>query len=550
MTAFTHFVDSFRRPDSVEMFPQGFEMTNTKGAVVFEDSSKLSRSLRSRHLSMIAIGGSIGTGLLVSSGTALATSGPASLLIGFALVGFLLYCTIQALGELSTQFPVSGSFSTHSTRFLDPSWGFAMGWNYALQWLCVLPLEIVAATLTLNYWNPGLNNSGFVALFLLIIVGANLFGVKGYAEVEFLSSIIKVAAVIGFDLFAIVANTGGTPTKEYIGGLYWRNPGAFNNGFKGFCSVLVTAAFSYAGAELIGLAAAETKNPRKSLPRAAKQVFWRITLFYIITLFLVGLLVPWDDPRLLIGKSSADANASPLVIAIHRARVQVLPSIINVVILVAVLSVGNTSVYGSSRTLLALAENNHAPKAFRYIDRNGRPLVGIAFASLFGLIAFIATSNRQEVVFQWLLSISGLSIIFTWASICMCHIRFRAAWAEQGHSLSELPFTAQFGVVGSWIGLIMNIFILVMQFWLGCDPIEKMSAGQRVEEFFSTNLALPFVLICYVGHKLIYRTSFVRTYSMDTYTGIRDLNLAELIEEEQKERATWSTGYRIWRFLC
>jgi yeast amino acid transporter len=180
----------------------------------------------------------------------------------------MLYCTVHALGEMAVLFPVAGSFSAYSTRFLDPAWGFAMGWNYALQWLVVLPLEIVAATLTIEYWNHGrINNDAFVSIFLVLIIAINMFGVKGYGEAEFVFSIVKVIAVIGFIILGIILNVGGGPDGGYIGGKYWQNPGAFNHGFKGLCSVFVTAAFAFAGTELVGLAAAETANPRKSLPK-------------------------------------------------------------------------------------------------------------------------------------------------------------------------------------------------------------------------------------------------------------------------------------------
>ena len=147
---------------------------------------------------MIAMGGSIGTGLFVASGKALAVGGPASLLIAFSLIGLMLFCTVQALGELAVVFPVAGSFSVYSTRFLDPSWGFAMGWNYAMQWLVVLPLEIVAASITIGYWDEKLTRAMFVTIFLAAIIGINLFGVRGYGEAEFIFAVIKIVAVIGF----------------------------------------------------------------------------------------------------------------------------------------------------------------------------------------------------------------------------------------------------------------------------------------------------------------------------------------------------------------
>ncbi|KAI5920788.1 amino acid permease-domain-containing protein [Camillea tinctor] len=513
--------------------------------------SHLARKLKGRHLQMIAIGGSIGTGLFVASGRALETGGPASILLAYLFVGFMLYCTVQALGELAVSFPVAGSFSAYSTRFLDPSWGFAMGWNYALQWLVALPLEVIAASITITYWNPNINKAIFVTIFLIAVVVINLFGVKGYGEAEFVFAIIKVIAVIGFILLGIVLNIGGVPEGGYIGGLYWRDPGAFHNGFKGLCSVFVTAAFAFAGTELVGLAAAETANPRKSLPTAIKQVFWRITLFYIVALTLIGLLVPYDDKRLLLSDSSP-AVASPFVIAIENAGIEVLPSVMNVVILIAVLSVGNSSVFGSSRTLAALADQNQAPRILSYIDRRGRPLVSILVASSVGLIAYLADLNDQGEVLDWLVAISGLSSIFTWASICLAHIRFRQAWARKGHSVRELAFRSQVGVLGSWLGFVFNILVLIAQFWVGAWPVgfEHMSSAELAKSFFLVYLAAPVVIIFYVTHRFFHKTSVIRIADMDIDTGRRDFNLPILLAQENEERRGWPRWKKVYRFLC
>ncbi|GIK04204.1 glyceraldehyde-3-phosphate dehydrogenase 1 [Aspergillus viridinutans] len=515
-------------------------------------SSPLQRSLKNRHLQMIAIGGSIGTGLFVGSGKVLATGGPASVLIAYALIGCMLYCTVHALGEMAVLFPVAGSFAHYSTRFIDPAWGFAMGWNYALQWLIVLPLEIVAASITVDYWESSISNAAWVAIFWVVIVSINLFGVKGYGEAEFVFSLVKVIAVIGFIILGIILNCGGGPKGGYIGGKYWHSPGAFHNGFKGLCSVFVNAAFAFAGTELVGLAAAETANPRKSLPTAVKQVFWRICLFYIVSLTLVGLLVPYDDDRLLGGSSSADAKASPFVIAIKNAGISGLDSVMNVVIMIAVLSVGNSSVYGSSRTLAALAEQRQAPQFLAYIDRQGRPLFAIFVASAFGLLGFLAASNKQGDAFMWMMAISGLSSIFTWGSVCFSHIRFRSAWKAQGHSLNELAFQSQAGVIGSWIGFIFNCLVLVAQFWVGFAPIgyAEMTTGGLVESWFSVYLAAPVVLIFYFVYKVYYKTSFLRAKDMDLHTGRRELDIQHLIEEERAEQAAWPVWKKVYKTFC
>lgn len=347
-------------------------------------------------------------------------------------------------------------------------------------------------------------------------------------------------------------NCGGTPGGEYIGGRYWYDPGAFNNGFKGLCSVFVTAAFTFGGSELVGLAAAETANPRKSIPSAVKQVFWRIVLFYIVSMVIVGLLVPYTDKRLLSGSGSADVKASPFVIAIKDAGIQGLDSVMNAVILISVLSVGNAAIYGSSRTITALAEQNQAPRFLAYVDRKGRPLFSIIFASLFGLLSYLAASPKQEEAFMWMLAISGLSAVFTWTSICFAHIRFRRAWTVQGHSLDELPFKAQAGVWGSWIGFIINIIVLAAQFWTGFAPIGygEKTHRERVENWFSAYLAAPIALSFYIFYKLKFRTSIVRAKDMDVQTGRREFDLTYLVEEERAEQMNWPKWKKVYKFFC
>uniref|UniRef100_A0A0D6R5R1 Amino acid permease/ SLC12A domain-containing protein n=1 Tax=Araucaria cunninghamii TaxID=56994 RepID=A0A0D6R5R1_ARACU len=555
-TRFGRFKDSFKRNPNARVTT---EAVDAEGRPVDDGSAfqpALAMKLKGRHLQMIAIGGSIGTGLFIGSGSALAQGGPASLIIAYGLIGIMLYCTVHALGELACLYPIAGAFSVYSSRFIDPAWGFAMGWNYAMQWLVVLPLEIVAASITLTYW-PGardVNGAAWVTIFLVVIIAINFFGVKGYGEAEFVFSIIKVIAVIGFILLGIIIDTGGVPGQPYLGGRYWHDPGPFNNGFKGLCSIFVTAAFSFAGTELVGLAAAETENPRLTLPSAVKQVFWRITLFYMISLSIVGLLVPYTDGQLLSGTSSVDVKASPFVIAVNRAQINVVPSIMNVVILIAVLSVGNSSIYGSSRTLAALADRGQAPKILGYVDRSGRPLVSIIFASAIGFLCYIvaAGADARNEAFAWLLALSGLSSIFTWGSICACHIRFRRAWKLAGKTLDDLPFKSQPGIIGSWLGLIMNILVLIAQFWTGFAPIDygDDTTSYRIKNFFEGYLAFPIVVVTFVGYKIIYRTKFKRTSQIDLTSGRRELDLTEILAEERALKAQWPWWKKAYKYVC
>ncbi|CAH02894.1 amino acid permease [Kluyveromyces lactis] len=548
-TRWERFRDSFKRADTQDLDPN---LTDAEKMAILTANAPLKRTLKSRHLQMIAIGGAIGTGLFVGSGKALATAGPAGILIGWALTGTMIYCMVMAMGELAVTFPIAGGFTTYASRFVDESFGFAFNTIYMLQWLVVLPLEIVAASITVNYWGtPDKYRDGFVALFYVVIVAINFFGVKGYGEAEFIFSFIKVITVIGYIILGVILVCGGGPQGGYIGGRLWHNPGAFANGFKGVCSVFVTAAFSFAGSELVGLAAAETANPRKSLPSAAKQVFWRITLFYILALLMVGLLVPYTSDR-LIGQSSVDAAASPFVISIQNAGIKGLPSVINVVILIAVLSVGNSAVFACSRSMAALANQGSLPKIFGYIDRTGRPLVGIIVTCVFGLLSFIAASPKEGEVFDWLLALSGLSSLFTWGGIMLCHIRVRRALAAQNRTTAELSFTAPTGVWGSVYGFVLIILILMAQFWIALFPIgDKPSASA----FFEAYLSFPILIAFYIGHKIWKKNwkLFIRAKNIDIDTGRRETDIEALKQEIAEEKAFIASKpfyYRMYKFWC
>ncbi|CAH2353298.1 general amino-acid permease Gap1p [[Candida] railenensis] len=548
------FKDSFKRCEGAISLNDEEELnglTDIEKANIITSKSPLQRKLKGRHLQMIAIGSSIGTGLFVGSGGALNTSGPLGVIIAWSLTGLSIFCTIQAMGELAVTFPISGSFNVFASRFIDPSVGFAVAWNYFFQFLVLLPLELVAGSMTMEYWHTGVNSDVWVLIFYILVATINFFGVRIYGEAEFAFSFVKVIAVVGFILVSLVLACGGGPTHRYLGATYWHDPGLFANGFKGVCSVFVTSAFSFGGTELVGLTAAESENPRKEIPRATKQVFWRIIMFYMISLTLICFLVASNNPKLL-GASSVDVTASPFVIAIQEGGISGLPSVMNAVILISVISVGSSSVYATSRTLTALAEQGLAPRICGYIDRAGRPLVAILITNVFGLLSFIAASGKQAVVFDWLLSISGLSSIFTWLSICVAHLRFRRALGVQGRSTDELSFKSQTGVVGSWFGVVLNTLVLIAQFWIALFPLGE---APNASGFFQSYLGFVVLIIFYFGHK-VWKGNwilFVRAVNIDVDVGRRELDIEALKEElleEKRELAMKPFWYRWYRFWC
>nr|UJH94469.1 Gap1.2 [Starmerella bombicola] len=568
---FRDVIDGFKRADL-----SGIDTGNMTDAEIHEyltSKAPLKRSLNTLQIGLIAIGGSIGSGLFIGSGSSFTTGGPAGVVIGFGVMGVMIFATLHAIGELAVRFPQNGSFLAHVSRFVDPSFSLAMGWNYLLQWLVTFPLELISASITLGYWDSDNNGAtrvskaAWVSLFYAFCIVLNLFGAKGYGWGEAVLSIIKVCAVLGFAIFGIVVSCGGYSgtyaehvtqpdythglVGKYIGGHFWHHPGAFASGAKGVFSVLVNAAFSFAGSELAGLAAAETANPSRALPKATKQVFWRVVLFYIVSLTLVGCLVPYTDNRL---GSTDDGRASPFVIAISNANVKALPSIFNTVICLAVLSVGNACVYAASRTMASLAAQGYAPRIFAYIDREGRPLMGIALVAVIGLLCFLAASDKHTVIFNWLLALSGLSSVVTWGAINLAHIRFRMGLHRQGRSTDELTFKAGAGVYGSIVGLGINVAVIGLQFWIALFPV---GGSPNASDFFQAYLSIPIIIVFYIFAKFVYlrdyKTLFIRAKDMDLDSGAREVDrevLKQEIQEENERIRSRGFLYRTYNFWC
>ncbi|KIY66417.1 amino-acid permease inda1 [Cylindrobasidium torrendii FP15055 ss-10] len=516
------------------------------------DMPTLQPKMKTRHLNMIAVGGSIGTGLFVTSGEALRNGGPGGVLVGWLLTGLMLINVTQALGEMSILYPVSGGFYTLAIRFLDPSFAFAMGWNYVFQWAAVLPLEITVAVKTVNYWNQNVPPSVWVTIFFAVIIILSVFGTLGFAEEEFWSSCLKLLVILMFIFIGIICVCGGGPKSgeygEYVGGRYWQNPGAFSHGFKGVCSVFVTAAFSLSGTELVGLAASETKNPRQTMPGAVKQTFWRIIVIFVVSLTLIGLLIPYTEPDLLGGSNQA---ISPFVLVIKHANISGLDDFINVTICISVLSIGLSCVYAGSRTLTALAETGFAPKIFAYVDKSSRPLPAVIAILIFGPIAYVNSDQETaDTVFKWLLAISSLSTIITWMSILLCHIRFRAAWKAQGHSLDELPFKAMGGVWGSWFGVLVNALVLIAQFYVAIFPVGKsVSGADAADSFFSSYLAVPVMMAFYAVGFIWKRKLPQRASEIDLDSGRKSWLTADEMNAWRLERSLAPRHIRVYRML-
>ncbi|SCW03037.1 LAFE_0G01552g1_1 [Lachancea fermentati] len=553
---FHRFVDSFKKPEEVEVTQDDIEQLDNDE---FDSKHKsLKQNIKPRHVLMISLATGVGTGMLVGNGKSLHNGGPAGLIIGYLIVSTMLYCVIQSASELAMIYTsLSGGFNAYPSLLVDPAFGFSVAWVYCLQWLCVLPLELVTASMTIKYWNTSINPDAFVVIFYVVLVTVNFIGSAGYAEAEFFFNTCKVLMIIGFFILGIIINCGGAGTDGYIGAKYWRDPGSFAGDkpidhFKGVVGVFVNAAFAYGGSEFSVLTAAEQSNPRRSIASASKKLLYRIICIYCGTAILLGFLVPYNSDELL-GSSGSATHASPFVIAVASHHVKVVPHFINAVILLSVLSVANSALYSSSRILLSLAEQNYAPKFLTYVDRRGRPLLGLVVSCIFGLISFVAASPKEETVFTWLLAISGLSELFTWSAIALSHIRFRKAMQVQNRSLGELGYISKTGVWGSYYAIALNILILIGQFWVAIAPIGEGKLDANA--FFENYLAMPILIFLYLAYK-VWKKDWklvipAEEIDLISHRKIFDEEVLKNELEEEKERIKNSSfSVRMNAFWC
>ncbi|KAF9364038.1 hypothetical protein BGX34_002689 [Mortierella sp. NVP85] len=500
--------------------------SNTTDTNVQNGGGELKRGLKARHLSMISIAGTIGTGLFLASGASIAQAGPLGALIAYVMIGSMVFFMMTSLGEMATLIPTAGSFNTYAARFVDPALGFALGVNYFLNWAITVAVEMAAAALILQFWVPSDTLPGWVwaFIFLLFMVFINVLSVQAFGEGEFWFSAIKVLTVIIFIIVGILVDAGAIGGDK-IGFRNWAIEGApVHNGFGGILGVFLVAGFSFQGTELIGIAAGESENPRKNVPRAIKQVFWRILLFYIVAIFVVGLVIPFNDPNLL-SNGGVDKEAiaiSPFTLVLQKAF-KPASHIMNAVILITVLSAGNSGMYASTRTLYMLAKDGKAPRIFARINKRGIPMPALGCTALIAAIAYISSLFGAGEVYNWLLNISSISGFIAWAGIAVSHYRFRRAYVAQGGELDRLPYRASFYPFGPIYALLLCTVVICGQ---GYSEFTK--PDPKALNLVASYIGLPFFFLVYISYKLYYKTKMVPLMECDFSVS----NLSETPMEE------------------
>jgi len=474
-----------------------------------QNTMQLQRKLGARHLNMIAIGGSIGTGLFLASGATIANAGPGGALLAYVLIGIMIYFLMTSLGELATHNPTSGAFFTYGTKYVEGGFGFALGWNYWYNWAITVAFELVAVQFIMKFWFPDIPGVYWSAIFLAIIFGINALTVKGFGESEFFFSLVKVLAIIAFIIIGIwmIVKIMLTPGAEAFAN--WSIGDApFVGGFQALIGVAMIAGFSFQGTEMVGVAAGESKDPKKTIPVAIKQIFWRILLFYIVCIFIIGTLIAYNDPRLLQAAATDNIALSPFTLLYEKAGFAFAASIMNAVILTAILSAGNSGMYSSTRMLFDMARKGSAPKMFARLDPRGVPMNALYATTAIAALCFLTTFFGEQEVFNWLLNMSGMCGFIVWLGIAISHYRFRKGYLAQGYKLEDLAYRAKFFPFAPWFAFILCAIVVLGQNY------QDVLAGQWMG-VLSTYISIPLFLAIWFGYKWKKKTKLISYQEMD-----------------------------------
>ncbi|MFD0698756.1 amino acid permease [Paenibacillus sp. GCM10027628] len=462
-------------------------------SVIKESNNQLKRSMKSRHMLMISLGGAIGTGLFVSTGYLINQAGPGGVILSYLSGGLLMYLVMLCLSELAVIMPVTGSFQVYATKFIGPATGFTIGWLYWINWIVAVGSEWVGAGMLMNRWFPHIPSWIWIAIVIVFMFLLNAFSASLFAESEFWFSSIKVITIALFVLLGIAAITGILPfeglSSAPIRSGFAHDGGLFPNGFVPVFMTMVAVNFSYQGTELIGIAAGESENPEKEIPKATRNTIWRILLLFVASVFILSSLIPWKE---------AGLTDSPFVLVFDKMGIPFAADIMNFVILTALLSASNSGLYASSRMLWALSKSNMASPFLSKLSSRGVPFRALIVSAIIASVALISSIVAPDTVFLWLSGISGFAGILVWMGVALSHYLFRRRYIAEGNRLEDLKYKVK---LFPFVPILAIILCLIALIGLAFDEEQKIALYYGI----------PFTIVCYGVYYLFYRSKYEQT---------------------------------------
>ncbi|KAI6785517.1 uncharacterized protein J7T54_007160 [Emericellopsis cladophorae] len=445
------------------------------------------RGLKPRHVQLMVIGGSIGVGLWVGVGTVLAKVGPLSLILGYGFWGlFFVWPLFLCVAEMCAYLPIRGSIFEIASRVCGPAIGLAMGWTYFFAGTMLICVEYSAVSTVMQYWDQDTNPAAWIGMAMGVCIFLNVVAVKWFGEAEFVMASTKIILLVMLVLTTIITMAGGNPKGDAYGFRNW-DSGAMNSyyaegstgRFLGFWSVAIYAAFTIAGPDMIALAAGEIQNPRRTIPRVANLVFWRIVGFYVIGVLAVGIICSSKEER-LTGESGT--AASPWVIGIENLGITGYSHVINGFILLSGWSCGNAYLYSASRTLYGLAREGQAPKFLLKCTKSGIPIYCVAAVSLITCVTFMVSSNSSVEVFFWFVDLTTTALIMTFFLMLITYICWFRSRKAQGLTNDMLPYIAPYT---PWTAYWALLLVTLMIIFVGFDVFSPFTVRGFITRYFA-----------------------------------------------------------------
>ncbi|KAH3672239.1 hypothetical protein WICPIJ_010091 [Wickerhamomyces pijperi] len=494
------------------------------------------RTLTARQLHLIAMGGSIGTGLFVTMSSGLANGGPLSMLLAFSIWTGVIFCVTVGMAEMVTFLPISAPFIQMAGRCVDDAFEICAGFNYWFMISIYIPFEITSVNGMIHFWRDDYSPAIAFCLQIFIYTLLNTLAVKWFGESEFYLSIGKVILATGLIFFTFITMVGGNPQHDAFGFRYWKHPGPmvalYTSGatgrFHGFMAAMNKACFTIVGPEYLSMVAGEAgQETRKVIASTFRTVFYRLVVFYVLGALCVGILVASNDPtlvRLFSSGSTSDGSFSPYIIAMDNMRIKVLPHIVNVLCVSSSFSAGNSYVYCSSRALHGFSERGFVPKIFSYCNKQGVPIYCVGVAFLFSLLSLLQLGSSSSEVLNWLVNICTGCQLFNYVFMCITYYGFWRACNAQGIDRNAFLYKSWYQPYTTFFAFFMLVCMV------GALGYTVFLPGKWNVGDFMVYYVMVFVNIAiFIAYKLIARTKFVKPEDADLTTG-----LDEILEHERK----------------
>ncbi|RAH39827.1 uncharacterized protein BO95DRAFT_426076 [Aspergillus brunneoviolaceus CBS 621.78] len=487
---------------------------------------------------VISLGSSIGSGLFIATGKALADGGPGNMFLGYLVVCLGVWANLQTLTEMTIAFPTSGSYIDYADRWLDPALAFGAGFAEWLGWTSVFASEGTFLVILVNFWAGGVvPEAALLTIFLVVCSVVFLMPNSFFGWLEYIGSLVKAFLFVFITIISLAIIGGAGPTGYVRDGSTWIDLPAFKNSFGGFSNAALLAIWAVGDQVFIGVMAGEAESPRYSMAHASNLIPWRVAVFYLVSVVLVSLIVPSTDSRLLGGSSVA---SSPFVIAVQDAGIPGVPDLISACMIIGILAIALECIFLPSRILRTMSLQGLLPAFVAQVDKKGRPRWALAITAVAGVaLTYMSLSAGGTEVLNWLIAITSASFFSNWAIIAVTSFRFRAAMRAQQSPLFETPY--------AWQSLLWPLAPVTS---LAVSSVLLSGGGFTAYSFFSATIGLILIVVFTIAYKILRRTPWRDPATADLVTGLRELSTGELrMLDAYYRRPLWrrlGTYLRVW----